>query len=146
MRSNGDNEEIPLFFCFSLRKLSKLLFIRNAGTPFSYCSVFGLILRKLNDFILFHFYFFQLRILTSICSVAADHSVTLLSLREKKCIMLAARHLFPVQVSYNIFAIPVSLLCHSHISVICTGYWLENKNISGSLRLFVSLTSSPSTG
>ena len=43
--------------------------------------------------------FFQPRILTSVCSVAADHSVTLLSLREKKCIMLAARHLFPVQVS-----------------------------------------------
>ena len=43
--------------------------------------------------------YFQPRILTSICSVAVDHSVTLLSLREKKCIMLASRHLFPVQVS-----------------------------------------------
>ena len=40
---------------------------------------------------------FQPRILTSICSVAADHSVSLLSLRERKCIMLASRHLFPVQ-------------------------------------------------
>lgn len=38
------------------------------------------------------------RILTSICSVASDHSVTLLSLRERKCIMLAGRHLFPVRV------------------------------------------------
>lgn len=37
------------------------------------------------------------RILTSVCSVAADHSVSLLSLRERKCIMLASRHLFPVQ-------------------------------------------------
>lgn len=31
------------------------------------------------------------------CSVASDHSVGLLSLREKKCIMLASRHLFPIQ-------------------------------------------------
>ncbi|XP_052824670.1 WD repeat-containing protein 7 isoform X2 [Octopus bimaculoides] len=38
------------------------------------------------------------RILTAICSVASDHSVTLLSLRERKCIMLAGRHLFPVRV------------------------------------------------
>ncbi|XP_021343235.1 WD repeat-containing protein 7-like isoform X1 [Mizuhopecten yessoensis] len=37
------------------------------------------------------------RILSSICSVASDHSVTLLSLKERKCIMLAGRHLFPVQ-------------------------------------------------
>ncbi|NXD73801.1 WDR7 protein, partial [Eolophus roseicapillus] len=29
---------------------------------------------------------------------ASDHSVGLLSLREKKCIMLASRHLFPIQV------------------------------------------------
>lgn len=33
-----------------------------------------------------------------VCSVASDHSVGLLSLREKKCIMLASRHLFPIQV------------------------------------------------
>ncbi|XP_041377022.1 WD repeat-containing protein 7-like isoform X4 [Gigantopelta aegis] len=37
------------------------------------------------------------RILYSVCSVASDHSVTLLSLKERKCIMLAGRHLFPVQ-------------------------------------------------
>lgn len=37
------------------------------------------------------------RILTSVCSVGSDHTVALLSLKEKKCIMLAGRHLFPVQ-------------------------------------------------
>ncbi|KAL3860797.1 hypothetical protein ACJMK2_010864, partial [Sinanodonta woodiana] len=37
------------------------------------------------------------RILSSVCSVAADHTVTLLSLKERKCILMAARHLFPVQ-------------------------------------------------
>ncbi|XP_075211701.1 WD repeat-containing protein Rbcn-3B isoform X3 [Lycorma delicatula] len=31
-----------------------------------------------------------------ICSVASDHSVTLLSLTERKCVVLASRHLFPV--------------------------------------------------
>ncbi|XP_058988075.1 WD repeat-containing protein 7-like [Musca domestica] len=36
------------------------------------------------------------RILKCICSVASDHSVTLLSLQERKCITLASRHLFPV--------------------------------------------------
>ncbi|VVC26688.1 Hypothetical protein CINCED_3A013205 [Cinara cedri] len=36
------------------------------------------------------------RILKCICSVASDHSVTLLSLSERKCIVLASRHLFPV--------------------------------------------------
>ncbi|XP_074994215.1 WD repeat-containing protein 7 isoform X2 [Calonectris borealis] len=38
------------------------------------------------------------RVQHCICSVAGDHSVGLLSLREKKCIMLASRHLFPIQV------------------------------------------------
>ncbi|KAL5022011.1 hypothetical protein ScPMuIL_001166 [Solemya velum] len=38
------------------------------------------------------------RILSCVCSVASDHSVTLLSLKERKCIMMAGRHLFPVQV------------------------------------------------
>lgn len=32
------------------------------------------------------------------CSVASDHSVALLALKDKKCIMLASRHLFPIQV------------------------------------------------
>ncbi|XP_055317657.1 WD repeat-containing protein 7 isoform X2 [Sitodiplosis mosellana] len=36
------------------------------------------------------------RVQKSICSVASDHSVTLLSLTERKCICLASRHLFPV--------------------------------------------------
>jgi WD40 repeat protein len=36
------------------------------------------------------------RVLNSICSVASDHSVALLSIKERKCIMLASRHLFPV--------------------------------------------------
>ncbi|RZF46081.1 hypothetical protein LSTR_LSTR004794 [Laodelphax striatellus] len=31
-----------------------------------------------------------------VCSVASDHSVTLLSLTERKCVVLASRHLFPV--------------------------------------------------
>ncbi|KAH7952071.1 hypothetical protein HPB52_017890 [Rhipicephalus sanguineus] len=38
------------------------------------------------------------RVLQSICSVASDHSVALVSLKERKCIMLASRHLFPVGV------------------------------------------------
>ncbi|KAI8441558.1 hypothetical protein MSG28_015140 [Choristoneura fumiferana] len=36
------------------------------------------------------------RIQKCICSVASDHSVTLLSLSERKCVTLASRHLFPV--------------------------------------------------
>ncbi|XP_060746580.1 WD repeat-containing protein 7 isoform X2 [Tachysurus vachellii] len=38
------------------------------------------------------------RVQHCVCSVASDHSVGLLSLRERKCIMLASRHLFPIQV------------------------------------------------
>ncbi|XP_065517090.1 WD repeat-containing protein 7-like isoform X2 [Lathamus discolor] len=38
------------------------------------------------------------RVQHCVCSVASDHSVGLLSLREKKCVMLASRHLFPIQV------------------------------------------------
>ncbi|XP_078576375.1 WD repeat-containing protein 7-like isoform X4 [Branchiostoma floridae x Branchiostoma japonicum] len=38
------------------------------------------------------------RVLQSVCSVASDHSVALLSLRERKALLLAGRHLFPVQV------------------------------------------------
>uniref|UniRef100_A0A8C7FDQ4 WD repeat domain 7 n=1 Tax=Oncorhynchus kisutch TaxID=8019 RepID=A0A8C7FDQ4_ONCKI len=37
------------------------------------------------------------RVQHCVCSVASDHSVGLLSLRERKCIMLASRHLFPIQ-------------------------------------------------
>lgn len=40
----------------------------------------------------------QTRVQHCVCSVASDHSVGLLSLRERKCIMLASRHLFPIQV------------------------------------------------
>ncbi|KAG5899857.1 hypothetical protein JTB14_012325 [Gonioctena quinquepunctata] len=36
------------------------------------------------------------RIQKCVCSVASDHSVTLLSLAERKCVCLASRHLFPV--------------------------------------------------
>ncbi|XP_076632995.1 WD repeat-containing protein Rbcn-3B isoform X8 [Colletes latitarsis] len=36
------------------------------------------------------------RIQKCVCSVASDHSVTLLSLTERKCVVLASRHLFPV--------------------------------------------------
>ncbi|XP_041048865.1 WD repeat-containing protein 7 isoform X2 [Carcharodon carcharias] len=38
------------------------------------------------------------RVQYCVCSVASDHSVGLLSLRDKKCIMLASRHLFPIQI------------------------------------------------
>ncbi|KAK7866525.1 hypothetical protein R5R35_002482 [Gryllus longicercus] len=36
------------------------------------------------------------RIQTCVCSVASDHSVTLLSLTQRRCYVLASRHLFPV--------------------------------------------------
>lgn len=39
---------------------------------------------------------FQPRIQHCICSVAKDHSVCLISLKERKCVLLASRHLFPV--------------------------------------------------
>ncbi|XP_076337758.1 WD repeat-containing protein Rbcn-3B isoform X2 [Tachypleus tridentatus] len=38
------------------------------------------------------------RVLQCVCSVASDHSVSLLGLKERKCVMLASRHLFPVQL------------------------------------------------
>ncbi|OQV20247.1 WD repeat-containing protein 7 [Hypsibius exemplaris] len=37
------------------------------------------------------------RVLHSICSIASDHSVALLSLKERKAIMMASRHVFPIQ-------------------------------------------------
>ncbi|XP_055328610.1 WD repeat-containing protein 7-like isoform X2 [Paramacrobiotus metropolitanus] len=37
------------------------------------------------------------RVLNSICSIASDHSVALLSLKERKAIMMASRHVFPIQ-------------------------------------------------
>ncbi|XP_046914879.2 WD repeat-containing protein Rbcn-3B isoform X2 [Dermatophagoides farinae] len=36
------------------------------------------------------------RVLNCVCSVASDHSVALLSLKERRCLMLASRHLFPI--------------------------------------------------
>ncbi|CAL8086757.1 unnamed protein product [Orchesella dallaii] len=36
------------------------------------------------------------RVLQTVCSVSTDHSAALLSLREKKCVLLASRHLFPI--------------------------------------------------
>lgn len=47
-------------------------------------------------FHVFGFSLFQPRVTKCICSVASDHSVTLLSLTERKCVVLASRHLFPV--------------------------------------------------
>lgn len=42
-------------------------------------------------------FFFQPRVLSSVCAVASDHSLSLLSLKERKCIMLASRQLFPIR-------------------------------------------------
>uniref|UniRef100_A0A3B3ZKU6 Uncharacterized protein n=1 Tax=Periophthalmus magnuspinnatus TaxID=409849 RepID=A0A3B3ZKU6_9GOBI len=42
--------------------------------------------------------FWLVLVVHCVCSVASDHSVGLLSLKERKCIMLASRHLFPIQV------------------------------------------------
>ena len=39
----------------------------------------------------------QARVLTCVCTIASDHSVALLSLRDRKCMMLASRHLFPIK-------------------------------------------------
>ncbi len=41
-------------------------------------------------------YSFQPRVLPCVCSVASDHSLALLSLKERKAILLAARQLFPI--------------------------------------------------
>lgn len=38
------------------------------------------------------------RLQSSICCVASDHSVSILNLTERKCTLLASRHLFPVSV------------------------------------------------
>lgn len=38
------------------------------------------------------------RLQSSICCVASDHSVSILNLNERKCTLLASRHLFPVSV------------------------------------------------
>jgi WD repeat-containing protein 7 len=40
---------------------------------------------------------FQSRVQSSVCAVSSDHSLSLLSLRENKCILMASRHLFPIQ-------------------------------------------------
>ena len=40
----------------------------------------------------------QTRVQMSICAVANDHSLSLLSLRDNKCILLASRQLFPIHV------------------------------------------------
>ncbi len=37
------------------------------------------------------------RVQHCVCSVASDNSVALLSLKERRCVMLASRHLFPVE-------------------------------------------------
>lgn len=46
----------------------------------------------------FIFAHFQPRILSCVCTVAGDHSVALLSLKERKCLLLASRHLYPVKM------------------------------------------------
>ena len=51
---------------------------------------------KIHSLIFLLFFLFQPRIQQCICSVGKDHSVTLISLKERKCILLASRHLFPV--------------------------------------------------
>ena len=38
----------------------------------------------------------SIRVQHCVCSVASDNSVALLSLKERRCVMLASRHLFPV--------------------------------------------------
>ncbi|KAI1280913.1 WD repeat-containing protein 7 [Halotydeus destructor] len=38
------------------------------------------------------------RVLQCVCSVGSDNSVALLSIKERKCVMLASRHLFPINV------------------------------------------------
>jgi len=43
-------------------------------------------------------YCLQMRVQMSICAVASDHSLSLLSLRDNKCILLASRQLFPIHV------------------------------------------------
>ena len=45
---------------------------------------------------IFRFIFTQPRVLPCICSVASDHSLALLSLKERKAVLLAARQLFPI--------------------------------------------------
>lgn len=44
-----------------------------------------------------HIHCLQTRILSCICSVANDHSVALISLKEKRTLVFASRHMFPVQ-------------------------------------------------
>lgn len=46
--------------------------------------------------VIYIFFYLQPRIQKCVCSVASDHSVTLLSLAERKCVVLASRHLFPI--------------------------------------------------
>ncbi|XP_064472350.1 WD repeat-containing protein 7-like isoform X2 [Ornithodoros turicata] len=44
------------------------------------------------------------RIQQCVCSIASDHSVALVGLKERKCVMLASRHLFPVvQIKWRPF-------------------------------------------
>jgi WD40 repeat protein len=57
----------------------------------------------------------QMRVSTCICSVARDHSVALLSLKENKCILLASRHLFPVErIIWRPFDDFMLVLCTDH--------------------------------
>jgi len=40
----------------------------------------------------------QVNIQSCICAVASDHSLSLLSTKEMRCVLLASRQLFPIQV------------------------------------------------
>lgn len=79
----------------------------SGGTDFSVCLwdvVDGLLLHKFNvhageiSQLLIPPSDCSQRLQTSICCVASDHSVSILNLSEKKCTLLASRHLFPVSV------------------------------------------------
>ena len=46
--------------------------------------------------------FFQVRLLSCICSIAADNSVALLNIKEQRCHLLASQHPYPVtQISWR---------------------------------------------
>lgn len=78
-------------FCVHAGEITQLLVPPNTCANVSIFFLTFLNLIGINIFVNF-----QPRILKCICSVASDHSVTLLSLSERKCVVLASRHLFPV--------------------------------------------------
>jgi len=81
-------------FCVHAGEITQLLVPPNTCANVGIFFIKTLNLNTYNKLIFF--LNFQPRILKCICSVASDHSVTLLSLSERKCVVLASRHLFPV--------------------------------------------------